>query len=214
MSVRQSPKFLYFDLGNVLLFFDHHRACRNLAALTGADEQRFWDVAFASGLYLQADGGGLDGDAFYERVCGSVLPDRKAWPSREAFDHAVSDIFEINVPLMAVTAQLKAVGYRLGLLSNTCDMHYDFFGRGRYRFIAELFDPVVLSYELKLMKPDRRIYEQAAELAGVSPSEVFYIDDLPANVDGAIAAGFDAVQYTSPQALVADLRHRGLRFNY
>lgn len=214
MSSLRTPKFLYFDLGNVLLYFDHRRACRNLAALTGADEQHIWDAAFASGLYLQADGGEVDGPAFYERVCQQVWPGRQAWPAYEAFAHAMSDIFEINVPMMAVVGQLESAGYRLGLLSNTCDLHYEFFGRGRYRLVAEAFDPVVLSFKLKLLKPDRRIYEQAAALAGVEPQEVFYVDDVAGHVSGACAAGFDAVQYTSTPALVAELRRRGVRFNY
>jgi 2-haloacid dehalogenase len=48
----------------------------------------------------------------------------------------------------------------------------------------------------------------------VAPHEVFFMDDIAANVAGAQAAGFDAVQFTTPQALASELRQRGLRFNY
>ena len=46
------------------------------------------------------------------------------------------------------------------------------------------------------------------------PQEIFYCDDLPANVAAARRVGFDAVQYTETPELVAELRSRGVRFNY
>ena len=74
---------------------------------------------------------------------------------------------------------------RLGLLSNTSDIHWQFFGTGRYWFVPDVFETMVLSYRVKLMKPDRRIFLHAAELAGVRPEEVFYVDDMPQHVAGA-----------------------------
>ena len=55
---------------------------------------------------------------------------------------------------------------------------------------------------------------QAAKMAGVAPKEVFYTDDIQANVDGALAAGFDAVLFTTAADYVRELRRRGIRFNY
>ena len=60
------------------------------------------------------------------------------------------------------------------------------------------------------MKPDRAIYEIAAERAGASPSEVFFVDDRAENVVGAKAAGLDAVLFTDAEQLAADLRQRGV----
>ena len=64
------------------------------------------------------------------------------------------------------------------------------------------------------MKPDAAIFHAAAELCGYRPEEIFFVDDLPGHVAGARAAGFDAVQFTSAEALSAELRRRGIRFNY
>jgi FMN phosphatase YigB (HAD superfamily) len=99
------------------------------------------------------------------------------------------------------------------LLSNTCAAHYEFFASGRYRLIPDAFEVVVTSFDAGCMKPDRRIYEIAAEKAGVSPEEIFFADDMPANVEGAKAAGIDAVLYTDTPKLLKDLRQRGVRFN-
>jgi lambda repressor-like predicted transcriptional regulator len=42
----KSPKFIYFDLGNVLLFFDHQRATRKIAELTGLAPELVWQKRF------------------------------------------------------------------------------------------------------------------------------------------------------------------------
>jgi epoxide hydrolase-like predicted phosphatase len=202
--------FLYFDLGNVLLFFDHRRAARQMAQLIGCQAERIWDCVFAGGLNAKLDAGEVTSEDFYEAVCRHF----NCRPDRQTLATAFAEIFEINVSMNAVVAQLKAAGYRLGLLSNTCELHWDYFASGRYALIPSAFDVVVLSCRLKLMKPGVEIYHAAAELAGVRPEEVFYIDDIMANVDGARAAGFDAVQYTTTRAFVAELRRRSVLFNY
>ena len=48
----------------------------------------------------------------------------------------------------------------------------------------------------------------------MSPQEIFFCDDVIGHVTAAREAGFDAVQYTTTAALVADLWRRGVRFNY
>jgi putative hydrolase of the HAD superfamily len=204
------PKFLYFDLGNVLLFFDHRQAARQLAALTDADEQSVFDFVFAADLNLRCDEGLVSAAEF-----AAIFRERfRSLADDEAVFRASSEIFRVNLPMKAIVAQLRSRGYRLGILSNTCDMHYDWFASGRYEPIPEAFDAIVLSYALRLMKPGRDIYLRAAEQAGVAPQEIFYVDDKPENVEGARAAGFDAVVYTSAAAYAAELRKRGVTFNY
>jgi HAD superfamily hydrolase (TIGR01509 family) len=71
-----------------------------------------------------------------------------------------------------------------------------------------------LSYRLRACKPDAAIFRAAAEMAGCRPAEIFYTDDMPGHIAGARAVGFDAVQFTSARELAAELRERGVRFNY
>ena len=111
-------------------------------------------------------------------------------------------------------AALDSAGYRLGILSNTCPSHWNWCATGRYTLIVRAFSVYALSYELGACKPSAEIFAGAAHLAGVKPQEIFFIDDVAGHVAGAKAAGFDAVQYTTTGQLVADLRGRGLEFNY
>ena len=127
---------------------------------------------------------------------------------------AGSDIFTPNVSIFPVVGGLVAAGYRLGILSNTCPSHWAFCGGGRYGIVARGFEVHALSYELGACKPSPKIFEAAARLAGVAPREIFFVDDIASHVAAARESGFDAVEYTTTPQLVAELRARGLEFNY
>jgi putative hydrolase of the HAD superfamily len=104
--------------------------------------------------------------------------------------------------------------HRVGVLSNTNELHWDFVTSGRFAMIPDDFEVTALSYEIGAIKPDPRIFAAAAELAGVAPEEVFFTDDMPGHVEAACRAGFDAVEFTTAVKLAEDLRKRGVRINY
>ena len=204
------PRFLYFDLGNVLLYFDHRRACRQLGQRSGADAQQIWDVLFASGLELEYEAGRVSSRQMHE----TFLRETKARLDFDAFALAFSDIFEVNVPMKAILAQLAFCGYRMGMLSNTNELHWRLLTDGRYALMPSAFEQLVLSYEVGAVKPEPAIFQAAIERAGVAPHEIFYMDDMPGHVAAARAAGIDAVQFTDAAILVEQMRQRGIAFNY
>jgi len=177
-----------------------------MAEVAGVPAERVWEVVFGSGLEHRYEAGELTTPEFYEIFCR----ESNTRPDYDALAAAAGDLFEANAPVVELLSRLSAAGNRLGLLSNTCELHWNHFASGRYPPIPEAFHAVVLSYRAKAMKPDSRIYAHAAELAGVAPSEIFFVDDIAGHVAGARAFGFDAVQYTSPEALVAELENRSL----
>ena len=208
------PKFFYFDLGNVLLTFDHRTACEQLGKLVGLPASRIWEQMFASQLQSRYEAGAITGREMYEEFCRRCIADPQRWPEYTAFHLAHSDIFRLHVPVMPIVAQLAIAGYRLGILSNTCEEHWRHIWHGRFVALRRLFEIRVLSYEQRSSKPDRLIFEAAVAKSGVERGEVFFVDDRQENVAGALRAGLDAVLLRSPQQLAADLRRRGVRFNY
>jgi FMN phosphatase YigB (HAD superfamily) len=204
------PKFIYFDLGNVLLFFDHALGCRQMAAVAGLAEARVREAIFDSGLQWKYECGQVTSRQFYDEFCQRT----GARPDYDALAHAAGAIFTINSSITPVVAQLFAAGHRLGLLSNTCEMHWDYFASGRYSLVPEIFETVILSFRVGTMKPDAKIYAAAAEAARVRPEDIFFTDDTPGHVAAAQAFGFDAVHFTDTPTLVRELRKRGVRFNY
>jgi HAD superfamily hydrolase (TIGR01509 family) len=204
------PKFIYFDLGNVLLNFSDERCFRQMGAVCGAAAEEIADLFVRRDLKTLVETGQMTNEEFYALFC------RETGTSADAaeLELASSDIFDVNQTIIPVVAQLEAAGYRLGILSNTCEPHWRFITAQPYGIVPHAFEVLALSYELGAMKPDVKIFQAAADLAGVAPQDIFFTDDIPGHVEGARQAGFDAVQYTTTPALVEELHKRGVRFNY
>jgi FMN phosphatase YigB (HAD superfamily) len=204
-----TPRFIYFDMGNVLVHFDEARAARQMGEVAGIDAQQARRIVFESDLQHRFERGEVSEPQFHEAFCeaSGTQPD----PSRLL--HAGADMFELNVPIVPLVVHLHGAGHKMGILSNTCSSHWTHVRR-RFRVVRSYFDTTVLSFEVGAMKPSPRIYECAAEAAKVPPQAIFYLDDRQENVDAAVAAGFDAVLYTDVPALAAALRWRGVDFNF
>ena len=181
-----------------------------MAEVAGVSADKVWDVVFASGLEERFEAGAVDERQFYETFCRET----GTQPAKEALLDAASAIFSLNRSIVPVIAQLDAAGYRMGILSNTCGPHWSYCTAGRFAIISQAFDVFALSYQIGACKPDPKVFQAAAKLAGVAPQEIFYTDDIAGNVTAARQAGFDAVQYTTTPELVRDLHARGVRFNY
>jgi HAD superfamily hydrolase (TIGR01509 family) len=195
------------DLGRVVLWFDNNIFLRKLADAAG---KPFSDVKAMVhgdlGLFRRFDGGAVTPDFVFKNVTELVGADI----SYEAFFEMYNDIFSPNAPAVDVLSRVKAAGYKTLLLSNTDSERFVFV---RHRFPEVLFfDHYVLSYELKLLKPDPAIYLAAARLAGASPGECVFIDDMEENIAGAVAAGLAGIHYTPATDLAAELKKLGLVF--
>lgn len=98
---------------------------------------------------------------------------------------------------------LRDEGHVVGLLSNMMPSF-----EPHWRAAAppvELFDELILSFEVGLRKPDPAIYALAAERAGAAPERCVLVDDVEANCAGARASGWRTVLATTPEATIAGL---------
>jgi putative hydrolase of the HAD superfamily len=205
-DARIRPQFFYFDLGNVLLYFDHLRAARQMAEVAGLTEAEVWATVFDSDLEIRYERGDLDCQGFYREFCERT----GARPDFEQLRLAAAAIFDVNESIVPLVRSLHRAEKPLGILSNTCAAHWDYCLDGRYAFLCECFTVHALSYKLGAMKPDPAIYVRAAELAGVPPQCIFFTDDRPENVAGALAAGYDAVLFEGAEKLREALEQRGV----
>ena len=207
---RATIRFIYFDLGNVILHFDFRDAYRQMAQVSGVSAGRVCDILKDGRLQVKYENGELSSAEFHEWFCEAA--GRRS--DRGELLAAFSDMFRANVPLIPVITQLAAANHRLGILSNTCEAHWEHCYDGRFGILRNAFDVHVLSYHVRATKPDAKIYEAAVTQAGVPPQEVFFVDDLPDNVQAAQQYGMDAVRYTTVNQLASDLRKRDVQFNY
>ena len=89
--------------------------------------------------------------------------------------------------------ELKNKGYRIYLLSNYSQDHFQYISR-HFSFFG-LEDGQMVSFRVKLLKPDRRIYEALFEKYGLKPEECVFLDDSPRNIQGAIDAGMKGIVF-------------------
>lgn len=103
--------------------------------------------------------------------------------------------------------RVRLAGFKTALLSN---MHSDMAAYVRRTFDwLRRVDCPILSCELRLIKPDRAIYERCLERLSVQPPEALFIDDRETNVRAASDAGLLAVRFESAEQLRRDLSDMG-----
>lgn len=93
---------------------------------------------------------------------------------------------------------LKKAGYRLFLLSNTIDVHWDYCVENLFPYqnhgVEDYFEQCFLSQRMHLAKPNARIYEEVIRQANIHPDETLFIDDLKENCEAAEKLGIHAFQ--------------------
>ena len=146
--------------------------------------------AAAQKLLVDYECGRIEADAFdhgfAERLCAhgvEVQPDRLS-ARMQAGLHRDDDTVRL-------IEDLRAGEVPLALVSNA-------FGRDCYAGfdLDALADVVVISSEVGIRKPSRRIYAIACERLGIDPHQAIMVDDLQQNLDGAARLGIAGVLHT------------------
>ncbi|WP_333773396.1 HAD family hydrolase [Streptomyces sp. IBSBF 3136] len=142
-------------------------------------------------LLADHERGRIDAEAF-ERGFAERLRARGADVPAEGLTARMLASISIDQDMLTLLADLRAAGRPLGLVSNS-------FGTGTYDGVdlAAVADVVVISSEVGIRKPSRRIYAIACERLGIDPEEAVMIDDLQQNLDGAARLGIGGVLHTS-----------------
>ena len=201
----QSPRLLealILDLGNVLVFHDNALLFDRLAAGFGTTVESM-KSRLDDNLWEKVNTGRLPGDALrleLQRSLGSEV-------TAEAFDLLWNCHFTLNVPMLRKVESL--VGrVKLGLLSNTHDLHLRFLRP--MLPVLERFDALILSYEEGLMKPAPELYRRALEKLNVEPERAAFFDDVLRYAEGASAVGIHGRLFTSAMDFDLQLAQLGL----
>lgn len=110
---------------------------------------------------------------------------------------------QLDEEIISLIRQRKAAGQKIALLSNDSPAlvaKLDRLG------IASLFEPLVVSAHISIMKPDPAAYKAVLERLEHPAADTVFIDDMPANIDGARAVGMIGIRYTSGLDLAQELK--------
>ena len=203
MKNEMTIRTVIFDLGRVLVPFDFHRGYRLMSERCGLAPEEVRERIKNLNIVHDFESGLIDPVDFVARVTG----DLGIKMSFDDFAEIWSYIFlpETLIP-ESLIEELKH-RHRVVLLSNTNDIHYQMIER-TYP-ILRLFDDKVLSYRVKAMKPDPKIYAAAIEAARCRPEECFFTDDVPEYVQAARRMGIDAVVFENADQIRRELTLRG-----
>ncbi|WP_242474578.1 HAD family hydrolase [Tomitella cavernea] len=131
---------------------------------------------------LRAHGVDVAADGLQERMKAGLRPDEA---------------------MTALVMGLRSAGVPVALVSNA-------FGRDSYAGVDldALADAVVVSSDVGVRKPSRKMYEVACERLAVAPEQAVMIDDLQQNLDGAARLGIAGVLHTSARDTERQLAER------
>jgi putative hydrolase of the HAD superfamily len=197
-------KAILFDLGRVLVHFDFQRGYRALEGLCPYSAAEIPRRLSGTGLVERFETGLVEPRDFVEQM--SQILDLHV--DYERFCEIWSCIFTHELLPESMLEGLSR-RYRLVLLSNTNALHFDMI-RGTYGHLLRHFHDLVLSYEVRAMKPRPEIFHAAVERAQCQPEECFYTDDIAAYIEGARKLGIDAVQFESREQIEREMRLRGI----
>jgi FMN phosphatase YigB (HAD superfamily) len=198
-------KTIVFDFGKVVSLFDHRLTTNRLAAHTQLPVDELHALLFGRQFEEEYESGKLSTPEFWRLAresCGLTCPE-------EVFRSAWADIFWPNPDVCSLIPKLKP-HYRLLLASNTNELHALQFMR-QFSETLRHFDALVLSHQIGVRKPRAEFFEHCRKLAECAAAQCLFIDDLPANVAGAVACGWNGITYTDINDLTARLTALGTK---
>jgi len=198
-------KAIIFDFGGVLINWDP----RNLYSRFFPEQPQAMEEFLTEINFMEWNAQQDKGRPFAEAVAllSKQFPHRahliSAYPKH--YKETIIGVIEGTVELLQM---LKQKGYPLYGLSNWSSETF-YVVRHEFEFF-NLFDEIILSGDVKLIKPEPEIYELCLQKIGIPANQCMFIDDSKPNIITAQKMGFDAVHFDSPEKLKNELQIRHL----
>jgi 2-haloacid dehalogenase len=197
-------KNVIFDVGAVLVDWNPHYLYSKLLPDEAAILDFLEEVGFAE-WNRALDRGGLWGDAVIE--LSGRFPHRRELieAAHLRWQEMLSGAIDGTVAILERLAEKETPLYAITNYSSekwieTAD---------RFPFLR-LFRDVVVSGDEQLLKPDPAIFHLCLQRNRLIAEDCIFIDDVPANVEGAKAVGIHAILFESPEKLEDDLTRLGI----
>jgi len=196
---------IIFDFGNVIARFDVQVFLTSLSHFTHLTlEELKLALRGSSDVIASYETGMISSEEFFSRIsrnCALTI-------TREQFIDAYINIFTPVRTTIDLIPKLKST-YKLGLLSNTSEWHFQH--NIQPTPVFHLFDAVTLSFRVKARKPSEAIYRDMLSQLHTDPQHCVYIDDIAEFTDAAERLGMIGIHYTSHEQLLESLKDIGVR---
>jgi putative hydrolase of the HAD superfamily len=199
-----SIEVILYDLGNVILPFNHYQIAEKLSRYSQKKELRDPKKIFSylfdlqEGIINRFDVGEISPPEFFQTL-------KENLGLSISFDQFIpiwDAIFSENVEVSQIILSQRG-RFKLGLLSNTDSLHFDYI---LSKFpIMGAFDKWILSYEVGFKKPAVEIFQKAIGWASVDPRKILFVDDIEKHVEVAISLGMEGIHFISAEQLKEEL---------
>jgi glucose-1-phosphatase len=181
-------KAVIWDLGGVLVRTEDGSSREALAKRLGLTRQDLEHAVFFTQSGIDAQAGRISEEQHWKNVCQSL------GLSPAELDGFIEDFFagdQLDLSLINLIRELRK-SYKIGLLSN----HLPGLRTALQNWkVEDVFDAIIISAEVKMLKPDESIYHMALNSLRVSPGEAVFIDDYPPNLVGAQKVGIYTLHF-------------------
>jgi len=195
MTVRN----IFIDFGGVLVRTEDRGPRSRAAERLGLTTRELEKIVFESETAQRASIGEIPEEAHWQAVAETLrLP-------RPGADQIVTEFFAGDRADQTWLKFLRSLRpeRKVCLISNAWSGLRAFITRQGF---ADVFDYMVISAEVGLVKPDPRIYLLALEELGARPEESVFIDDMLVNVEAAQALGMAGIHFTHPEQALEALK--------
>jgi epoxide hydrolase-like predicted phosphatase len=195
MSIRA----VFFDLGGVIVRTEYQAPRELLAERLNMTYEDLGRLVFESDTGRKASVGAITTDEHWAAVTRRLgRPASEAARIRAEF--FAGDV--VDRDLVEFIRSLKP-GYKTGVISNAWLDMRNYLIENKF---DDAFDALVLSAEVRVLKPEPKIYQIALERLEVEPDEALFVDDMPLNVYGARALGMQGFQFKSQDQTLKKLK--------
>lgn len=183
-------KNVIFDIGRVLIFWRPEKMCEKICPDVNTAE-KVCAATYLSPLWPKLDAGEISVAEAVEVSVKEMGEEYRGYIVRAYNDFTyLADVIPEGINL---AKRLKKEGYNLYLASNFNERVYDLAKR---LSLFDIFSGYIFSFEEKIVKPNPEFFVRLCKRYSLSYEECAFIDDLPANVEGARSLGITGFVYS------------------
>lgn len=184
-------KNLLIDFGGVLINLDRERCIENFKKLGLDNIDEMLTHSHHQGIFLEQERGAISSAEFRNGIRDMIKK-----PVTDAQIDEAWNSFLVDIPRKKIDLLLKLrEKYVVYLLSNTNEIHWQWSCENAFPYrtfkVEDYFEKIYLSYEMKKVKPNRDIFQEVIEDAGILPEDTLFIDDSQANCHTAQLLGIN-----------------------
>jgi len=203
MTMNPTIELVAFDLGNVLCSVSEVPASEKLASLSNRPVDEVHEIVFGKARKALFETATMTFSEHAERAIATLdIP-----MTVEEFTKLYDSVLIPSHGMFPLVARI-AEKHQIALVSNTSEPHW--LTAKRFLPFSSQLNPVIVSYEVDAMKPDKAFYDALLSQVQIPAEQVLFIDDLPENIEAARKTGMNVHHFTGQPALESALAELGI----